>query len=156
MAEELDKLLTEPTEIEGRIKSLSKKTSEAQAERDTERAEKEKAISERETAEKKASFYKDFSKISAKYSAAPEHMDEIEAKVLSGYEAEDATVSVLMKAGKFTPIASKPVDRQTVAGGSATTTFNQGNGSKSAAEMQQSERRQALLDAERNGDFFVQ
>ena len=127
--------------------------SEAQAERDAERVEKEKAISEKETAEKKSTFYKEFSKLSAEYKDAPEFADEIEAKVIAGYSPKDATVSVLMDKGKFTPPA-KPVERQPIAGGSATTNLQTG-GTKSASDMTREERRAALIEAEQRGDIGV-
>lgn len=150
---EVDDLINEPSEVEKRIKDLSGKAKTFAEERDTERTAKEEAILKSETSEKKAAFYKDFSKLSAKYSAAPEHLDEIEAKVLSGYDPEDATVSVLMKAGKFSPQA--PTEVRQAAGGSATNTINVG-ATKSASEMLQADRRAALIAAEQAGDISVQ
>lgn len=146
-----EEIITQPDPVEGRIKDLSSKVRTASEERDTARAEKEAAEAKVVDAEKKASFYKDFSKMSAEYKDAPEFSDEIEAKVMSGYSTKDATISVLMDKGKFTP-APPVIERKPVTGGSATTNISQGS-SKHVSEMSREEKRAALMDAETRGEL---
>jgi hypothetical protein len=152
MAEEIDNLIDgekkEQMVPASRISELSNKVKSTAQERD----EKDRLLKESESktavAEKKAGFYKDFSKLSSKYPGAGDHLDEIEAKVMAGYDPEDATVSVLAKAGKLTsPKAETKTETSTIAGGSATTTAVR-EGAKSIDEMTRDEKRQALIDIE--------
>lgn len=146
--------IIETSESEKRIKQLSDKVKTTSEERD----EKDRLLKEQSdkttASEKKAAFYKDFSKISAEYKDAPEFADEIEAKVMGGYTPRDAAVSVLMEKGKFNP-SQTTQERTTVAGGSATTTPPQGGVVKSPEEMTRDEKRAALLEAEKNGELSV-
>lgn len=93
---------------------------------------------------KEIEFYKGFSKVSSKYEGATDYQDKILEKVNSGYDLEDATISVLAKAGKLT---NTPVQRESPTGGSATTNMNQG-GDKTIAEMTRAEKREALMQSE--------
>lgn len=148
-----NEIITTPDPVEGRIKDLSNKVKTASEERDTERKARETAEAAMAAAEKKATFYKDFSKMSAEYKDAPEFADEIEAKVLSGYSTKDATISVLMDKGKFNP-APPVIERKPVTGGSATTPVSQG-GTKPVSEMSRDEKRAALKEAEQRGDLSM-
>ncbi len=123
-----------------RFKDLADKVKTTAEERDAANAAKE-------AAEKELNFYKDFSKISSKpeFQAAPEFQEKIKEKVLAGNNLEDATFAVLGKAGKLGNAA--PVQRESPAGGSATTTMNQG-GEKTIAEMTRAEKREALMQGE--------
>lgn len=120
---------------------LSEKVKQTAEERDSER-------SKRETAEKELEFYKGFSKLSSKYPNAADYEDKIREKVLKGYDMEDAAIAVLNKSGKLMP---QKVEREVVAGGSATT--NPSQGSKAFKDMSQAERLAALREAEARGDI---
>lgn len=120
---------------------LSEKVKQTAEERD-----KEKQA--RETAEKELEFYKGFSKLSSKYPNAADYEDKIREKVLKGYDMEDAAIAVLNKSGKLMP---QKVEREVVAGGSATT--NPSQGSKTFKDMSQAERLAALREAEARGDI---
>lgn len=125
-----------------RNKDLSEKVKNTSAERDAERQA-------RESAEKERDFYKNFSKTTSKYPQAADYEDKIREKVLTGYDMEDATVSVLNKAGKLIP--QKP-DKEIVAGGSA---INTSQGVKNPSEMTQAERLIALKEAEARGEISM-
>ncbi len=145
---ELDTLLDsegKENAAETRIKELSNKVKLTSQERDELKAAKEKSDLEKATAEKKASFYKDFSKLSAKYPGSAEKLDEIESKVMAGYDPEDATISVMAKAGKLS--TSQP-EKEVIAGGSASTAIAS-TGEKSISEMTRDEKRAALEQLER-------
>lgn len=152
MAEDIDTLLNdegtkEVPESEKRIKDLSNKVKTTAQERDEMSKGRQEAEAKAASAEKKAGFYKDFSKLSAKYNGAADHLDEIEAKVMSGYDPEDATVSVLSRAGKLNSTAKAP-ERETIAGGSAATISVKEGGAKEIHELSRDEKRQALIDIE--------
>lgn len=130
-----------PPRSDNRFKDLSDKVETTAKERDEANAAKQ-------AAEKELEFYKSFSKVSTKpeYQAASEFQDKIKEKVLSGYDMEDATISVLGKAGKlgnFTP----PPKKDSPVGGSAVN--NAGAGEKSAQDMTQAEKRAALEQFDR-------
>ena len=126
------------TRSDNRFKDLADKVKTASEERDAAKAEAE-------ANKKEVEFYKGFSKVSSKYEGAADYQDKILEKVNSGYDLEDATISVLAKAGKLT---NAPVTRkESPTGGSATTTMNQG-GEKTLSEMTHAEKREALLQAE--------
>lgn len=155
MADSIDKLLEEGGEEPKtvpfeRVKDLSQKVKES-GQKVTE-LENAKADEEQKriTAEKSRDFYKSFSGLAGKYPAANEHIADIEAKVMAGYDPEDATVSVLSKAGKLT---APKAERDLSAGGSASTTVS--GESKKASEMSQAERLDALREAERRGDISL-
>ena len=122
---------------------LSEKVKETATERDT-------AVAAREEAEKERDFYKNLSKLSSKYPNATDFEDKILEKVKKGYDIDDATVAVLSKAGKLNTMQPRQ-EREMVAGGSATT--NPSQGSKGIKEMTQTERLQALREAESRGDI---
>ncbi len=63
----------------------------------------------------------------------------------SGYDLEDATISVLAKAGK---LQNAPQGRQSPAGGSASTAIQSGD-DKPVNEMTTAEKREKLLEYER-------
>lgn len=122
---------------DNRFTDLSNKVKTASEERDTAKAETD-------AAKKEVEFYKGFSKVSSKYEGAADYQDKILEKVNSGYDLEDATISVLAKAGK---LQNAPVQKESPTGGSATTNMNQG-GDKTIAEMTRAEKREALLQGE--------
>jgi len=156
MADDLDLELEDEQEninkVELRIKKLSEKVKLTSEERD----EKDKLLQEKESllanTSKELEFFKGFSKVSAKYQGANEYQDKIWEKVKSGYDVEDATISILAKEGKYTPQAPK-VERESAAGGSASTSMS--DNEKTAQDMSQDERKAALLALEAKGEFHL-
>lgn len=138
--------------VEKRIKDLSGKVRSTSEERDVEKARADKAEAERQTAVKDADFYKNFSTVSSKYQGSAEYQEQIRERVNKGYDLEEATVAVMAKEGKFSPPIAPQAPNPSPAGGSAVTNLKQG-GDKSAAEMTQAERRNALMEAEKRGDL---
>jgi len=127
-----------PARSDNRFKDLSEKVETTAKERDEANAAKL-------AAEKETEFYKGFSKVATKYEGAADYQDKILEKVNSGYDLEDATISVLAKAGKFTA----PVkERSSPAGGSASTAIQAGD-DKPVNEMSRQEKRAALIEMER-------
>lgn len=151
MAEETITPTPEPSEVEIRIKDLSGKVKTASKERDDAQALANTASAEKDEAIKERDFYASFSDVVSTHPAAKDHKDEILAKVKSGYTVEDATVSVLNKAGKLVP---PPIERQSPAGGSASTTVT-GSQAKSIREMTQAERKAAIAELEQKGDLAM-
>lgn len=148
---ELDEIINEPTEVEGRIKDLSKKVKLTSEERDELRRLNEEKDGTIDTVTKERDFYAGFSDVVSKHPNASEFKDDILAKVKSGYTIEDATVSVLNAQGKLT---MPTVERVSPAGGSAPTQIPS-QGTKSVGEMTRDERRQALMEAESRGDISL-
>jgi hypothetical protein len=102
-----------------------------------------------ESAEKERDFFKNFNSLSTKYPGATDHQDAIWEKVKSGYDVEDAAISVLAKEGKYTP---EPPTQDLVAGGSASTSIID-SVEKTPDRMTQEERKAILQDLERKGEF---
>lgn len=155
MADEID-LAPSPEEektnaVEKRIKDLSGKVRATSEERDAAKALADKEASEKAAALKDVDFYKNFNTTASKYTGASEYQDKIREKFFAGYEMEDAMIAVLNKEGKFVPPPVAPAPRQSPAGGSAPTNLT--NNEKTVGEMNQSERRAQLLEAERRGDI---
>ncbi len=144
MADELDGALSEPAEVEGRIKKLSKTLATTSEERDTERARADKEASEKAEAIRERDFFSQFSDVVSANPQAKDHKDEILAKVKAGYTTQDATFAVLGAAGK---LGQPVVEKVNPAGGSADTGVR-AEGNKSAAEMTQEERRAVLMENE--------
>lgn len=141
------------TEAQKRIKQLSEKVRLTSEERD----EKDNLLKERDTKiaelERENVFNSGFVDVLTTHLAAKDHKDEIKAKVLSGYTVEDATFAVLGKAGKLgQPQASH--EPANPAGGSASTTLPQG-GTKKFEDMSREEKREALMQAEREGGIAL-
>lgn len=136
-----DKRLTDLSE---KVKLTSKERDDLAELNKTIAAEKEAAIKERD-------FYQSFADSASQYPQAKDHKDEIKSKVLSGYTVEDATISVLAKAGKLVP---PKVERETSAGGSAINPPPR-DGVKSLHEMTRDEKRQALIEAVNRGDISM-
>ena len=105
------------------------------------------ATAEAAEATKRASFAEGFVDMVSTYPVAKEFKTDIQAKVMSGYTVEDATLAVLGKAGKLgggvAPIVQEPVNP---AGGSASTVVPQSSGTKSISEMTTAEKREALSE----------
>lgn len=127
-----------PQRSDNRFKDLSEKVKTTAEERD-------KLAKEAEEAKKEAEFYKNFNKASTKYQEAGNYQDKIREKVMSGYDMEDAMVSVLAKEGKLNPTQ---IQRQSPAGGSASTAMRSTD-DKPVNEMTQAEKRAALVEFER-------
>lgn len=135
-------LETKPNPVEERITDLSSKVKIASEERDA-------ALAKVEAAEKKAAFAEGFVDVIAANPAAKDHKVDIEAKFASGYTLQDATFAVLGAAGK---LGAPKVDRQPVAGGSASTNVTV-QADKAIDQMTREEKRAALVEAERKGDL---
>ena len=133
-----DELVTpeveKPTRPELRNKDLSEKVIQTAKERDE--ANAKVALLEKEN-----EFRKGFSKVASKYEGASDYEDKILEKVNSGYDLEDATISVLAKAGK---LQNAPQARQSPAGGSASTAIQSGD-DKPVSDMTTAEKREKLL-----------
>jgi hypothetical protein len=135
--------------INKRITNLTEKAKTeaiARAQAETKAAEAEARAS---AAEKKGEFYSAFSDMTSKYPEASNYKDAIEEKVMAGYTAEDATVSILAKEGKlhnYTP----PARMDSPAGGSATTAMRN-DSDKSLSEMSREDKRNELLRMEQEG-----
>lgn len=109
------------------------------------------ARSQAESAQKERDFFKNFNALSTKYPGATELQDKIWEKVKSGYDTEDATVSILVKEGKYTPPEPEKTQPLT-AGGSAATSITD-SVEKSPDQMTQDERRSILKELEQKGEF---
>lgn len=149
MADELDLDLDpsadhdqEINKAEKRIKSLSEKTRLASEERDAEKVAREKAEAESAQALKDVDFYKNFNSLSSKYQGATEYQEKIREKVNSGYDAEEATIAILVKEGKYVPPAPTPGPKESPTGGSAVTTLKIGD--KEMKDMSPEEKRKVL------------
>ena len=138
-------------EIEGRIKALSSKVEEASKERDAERARAEKESAEKADLTKERDFYQQFSDVVTQNPAAKDHRDEILAKVKAGYTTQDATYAVLGAQGK---LGTPQVQRAPITGGSASTTITP-QPSKEVSGMSREDMRNALMEAQRKGDFYM-
>lgn len=158
MADELDidldaldnqENLNQVNRTEQRIKDLSSKVRMTAEERDELKQAKEALEQEKVSLSKEVDFFKNFSQMTSKYPGAAEYQDQIMEKVKAGYDVEDATISLLAKEGKYSPVTT-PVQRENPAGGSATTTMRS-DGEKSISEMTQEERRNALMQMEQEG-----
>ena len=137
--------------VEQRIKNLSEKVKLTAEERDELARAKDELEKEKASLSKEIEFFKNFNPLVTKYSEAANYQDQIRQKVLSGYDVEDATISVLAKEGKFTASAPR---MDSPAGGSATNAIKSG-GEKPISEMNKDELRNALLDAEKRGDISL-
>jgi hypothetical protein len=144
---ELQEDINSKNAVEERFINLNKRAKEAEEKAQT--FEKAKAESDAKIAqmEKETSFLNSFSDVTAKFPMASEYKDKIKEKVMSGYSVDDATVSILVSEGKYTP-PKAPIEN--VGGGSAPNQIVS-QGTKSVAEMSREERWEALKDAERKG-----
>ena len=141
----------EITRKDSRIKTLSDKVKTTSEERDTLAKAKAEAEAKAEAAQKDADFYKGFNTVSAKYAGANEYQDKIREKVMSGYDLEDAAISILAKEGKYQPQA--PVEQKEVAaGGSAATGINS-QAEKPLNQRSKAELRAELQELESKGEF---
>ncbi len=137
-----------------RYKNLSAKVRDTATERDEAKAAAAKAQAEAESAAKERDFFKGFSAISEKYPGASEFQDQILEKVNAGYSQEDAAVSVLNANGRLQPHAQQEAPRPiTSAGGGSSATVLTDTTQKSVSEMTHAERREALLDPERQAEL---
>lgn len=132
-----------------RINQLSNKVKEEAEFRRLAEEGKQKSDEEASRVAKERDFFKGFNQVATKYQGAGEYQDQIFQKVQAGYDIEDATVSVLAKEGKFTPMQETRQDM--AAGGSAD--YAMSEGSKNVDQMSQDERRSHLLDLEKAGEL---
>lgn len=138
-AEEKEKI----NKVEKRIKDLSEKVKLTSTERD----EQIELVKEKDglltASNKERDFFKGFSTLTTKYGAASEYQDQIKEKVMSGYDVEDATISILAKEGKLEMPKEEPKKKDSPAGGSATNPTKI-SGEKSLDEMTRDEKRAEL------------
>jgi len=140
--------------VEKRIKDLSEKVKLTSTERDDLKASKDALELEKAAALKDVDFFKNFSTLTTKYPGSSEYQEKIREKVLSGYDVEDATISILAKEGKFTPQAQTTQSKKSPTGGSAPTTLKAGF-DKPLGEMTQDEKRNLLMEREKEGDISL-
>ncbi len=133
-----------------RNKSLSDKVKKTSEERDAEKARADEAEAKANQAQKDVEFFKNFNTASAKYPGSSEYQDKIREKANLGLDVEEATMLVMAKEGKYNPTQA-PVERESAAGGSATTSMPLSD--KSIENMSQSDIRAALVEAEAKGEF---
>lgn len=145
--DQLDADINNKNKIQKRITDLSEKVKLTSEERDSLAKEKNTLQIERDSIAKERDFYSKFSDSSAKYQGANEFKDKILEKVKQGYDVEDATVAVLAKEGKLGSPSAQVAEKDTVAGGSATTALR-GDGTKSLKEMTRDEKRAMLMENE--------
>lgn len=152
---DLDKLeedINIKNKVEKRFRDLSEKVKVTAEERDALLKAKQELEMERDNISKERDFYSKFSDSTAKYTGAHEYKEKILEKVRAGYDVEDATVAVLAREGKLNAQVAQVAERDTVAGGSATTAMK-GDANKSLSEMTKEEKRQALLESSSSGEL---
>lgn len=140
---ELDEIIEQPSESQKRITKLSNDVRTTAEERDVAKAAQVEAEAKVTAAEKKMAFAESFADIVSTNPSAKDFKADIEAKVMSGYTAEDAAYAVLGKAGK---LGTPKADTVSAAGGSASTTLPAEGTEKSIGEMTQAERRAELMN----------
>ena len=139
------------TRKDKRINSLSEKLGTTEKEKAELAKAKDEAEAKATAAQKDADFFKGFNQISSKYQGAGEYQDKIREKVMSGYDMEDAAISILAKEGKYQPLAPE-VKREMAAGGSAAIGINQ-MADKPLEKMTRAELRSQLQELESKGEF---
>lgn len=127
-----------PNRSDNRFKDLSEKVKTTAQERD-------ELAAKLALMEKENEFRKGFTKVASKYEGASEYEDKILEKVNSGYDLEDATISVMAKAGK---LQNAPQQRSSPAGGSASTAIQSGD-DKPVSEMTMAEKAEKIREWER-------
>ena len=137
-----------------RIKDLSEKVKLTSQERDELAKAKEEETRLRIEAEKERDFFKNFNPLVTKYQGAAEYQDKIKEKVMAGYSAEDATVSILVQEGKYTPPVAPAAPKESPAGGSAINTLSP-QGNKPLGEMTREERKTALEEVIAKGEISL-
>lgn len=154
-SEETQTNVEQVNKVEKRISELNKKVILTAKERDDLKEAQELLQSEKDTAVKERDFYAGFADSIAKYPGSNEYKEQIKEKVLSGYDIEDATIAILAKEGKYQPTMAETVtDTESPVGGSAVNQMNL-KGEKSPREMNRDELREALLEAEKKGEFSI-
>lgn len=128
-------------DVKSRINQLSQKLSEKSKAEEAAKAEALATARERD-------FYKNINPLLKEFPDAAEFQDEIKEKVNKGYDVKDATIAVLHGKSKLNA-PTKQVEREMVAGGSATTNVQAGAG-KSIEDLvkggAQSDRRAKLKE----------
>lgn len=153
MAEELELELEDSNinKTEERIKNLSTKVRDTASERDEAKAKADTEAQARLAAEKERDFFKNLSTLTGKFPAASEFSNDIWDKVKAGYSEEDAAVAVLNAKGKLMPQTIESAPLESAGGGSAV--VNLPNGEPSLETMTREEKRQALMDIEKEGEL---
>lgn len=132
---------------DNRIRDLSGKVKTASDERDAAKAEAD-------AAKKEVEFYKGFTPLTSKYQGAAEYQDKILEKVRAGYELEDATISVMAKAGKLNSEPAPELVKDKPAGGSASVSVTVTD--KALSDMTRDEKRAELEAIERESGAVTQ
>lgn len=149
--DELEKDITNTNAVKDKFTDVLKHKKIAEDKLEIETKARTDAESEVATLKKETSFLNSFTDVTAKFPTASEYRDKIKEKVMSGYSVDDATISILVAEGKYTPPAQP---RENAAGGSAINQITQPQ-YKSPKEMTSSERWDALREAERRGDISM-
>ena len=134
-------------QVKDRFAKLSEKMTLTAREKEEAEAKVKTEVDARLQVEKERDFFRDFSQVSSKYPKATEYQAQILEKVNSGYTTEDATLAILAKEGKLQMETPRPTN---IAGGSASTVINE-TGDKQIEEMTNEEKRNALLQMEKEG-----
>lgn len=149
--EQVETEINNKNAVEDRVRKAISDKKEAEAK--VEISAKAQADAELKLAEmqKETNFLNSFTDVTAKFPTATEYKDKIKEKVMSGYSVDDATVSVLHAEGKY----QAPVQKiENVTGGSAPNQIT-GQPSKTVQEMSNTERWDALKEAEKRGDISL-
>lgn len=149
---QVDTQIQDKLQVKNRYEQLSEKVILTAKEKEQAEAKVKTEVDARLKVEKERDFYRDFSQLSSRHPNAAQFQDKILEKVGAGYSTEDAMLAVLAKEGKLSPISADTPSYQNtnVAGGSAATALTD-YGDKHPSDMSQAERRQALLDLEKQG-----
>lgn len=146
--------------VKNRFQQLANDKRTLAQEKEAESSARKVAEDGRLQAEKERDFFKDFSKLTGKYSAAADFQDKIFEKVKAGYTTEDATVAVLNAEGKLGGTQAQQVVQDTnivqhnsgeAAGGSAVNNLEQGD--KTIDQMTTEEKYKALQEADQRGEL---
>lgn len=143
----------EKLKVKNRFEKLSEKVIETSKERDDALAKIQMETDAKVQLEKERDFYKTFSQISSKHPEAANYQDQILERVNKGYDAEEAALAVLAKEGKLNYQPTPPIQgsKPQAEGGSAATTFP---GDKSLQDMSTEEKRNLLLEADKDGSLM--
>lgn len=147
--DDIEKDITNKNAVEDRIRNLHASKKEAELKLETESKARTEAESKLAQMEKDTSFLNSFSDVTAKFPTASEYKDKIREKVNMGYSVDDATVSILVAEGKYTPPAPQ---RENIAGGSAANQITN-QPVKKLNELTSTERWDMLKEAEKRGDI---
>lgn len=162
---DLDKIEVQTEEklkVKNRFEKLSEKVILSNKELEAERLKLKAKEDEALTLSRERDFYKQFAATSGKYPNASQYQDKIWEKVKSGYDVEDAVVTILNKEGKLTNAGTQGNSGSSgsqsyqhkgeVVGGSSS---NFSEGEKPVERMSRDEMLKALLEEERKGNISM-